>query len=60
MDLIGSWVTILSSTVWVREVNNQTIPAPTNNFTFPTTNFNFNNSRRAPRSVARSDLPWRK
>ena len=47
MDLIGSWVTILSSNVWVREVTNQTIAVPTNNF---------NHSRMAPRS----DLPWRK
>merc|ERR1719239_589829 len=32
LDLIGSWVTILSSTVWVREVTSLTIPAPTSNF----------------------------
>ena len=29
LDLIGSWVKILSSTVWVREVTSQTIPVNT-------------------------------
>ena len=32
MDLIGSWVKILSSTVWVREVTSQTIPVNTRRF----------------------------
>lgn len=32
MNLIGSWVKILSSTVWVREVTSQTIPVNTRRF----------------------------
>ena len=45
MDLIGSWVKILSSTVWVREVTNETI--------FPKDN---HVSMDRPRA---SNLPWR-
>jgi len=45
MDLIGSWVKILSSTVWVREVTGETI--------FPMDN---QVSRDRPRA---SNLPWR-
>jgi len=45
MDLIGSWVKILSSTVWVREVTGETI--------FPMDNLV---SRDRPRA---SNFPWR-
>jgi len=45
MDLIGSWIKILSATVWVREVTGETI--------FPRDN---QVSRERPRA---SNLPWR-